>query len=162
MKLARRILLSLSLMVSMLALPLVAMNQGSSWAAGGPTTPQNQLVSAIPATGTPAVVDGEVLTFAQVGTTMVAGGTFTQVQNYAATTTYTRQHIVAFDATSGAINTAFAPNLNGEVDALLAGPVAGTVYVGGQFTTDNGVAVPNLLLLNVSDGSGSPASYPAR
>jgi PKD repeat protein len=150
----RRTMLSLGVLVSMLAAPLVALNAGgSSWAAGGPTTPQNQLVSAVPAAGTPNVVDGEVLTFAQVGTTMVAGGTFTQVQNSAGTTTYARPHIVAFDATTGAVNTAFAPNLNGEVDALLAGPVPGTVYVGGLFSTDNGAAVPNLVLLNVSDGS---------
>lgn len=107
----------------------------------------------MPATGTPAVVDGEVLTFAQVGTTMVAGGTFTQVQNTALTTTYARSKIVAFDATTGAISTAFAPTLNGEVDALLAGPVAGTVYVGGQFTTLNGATVPNFVLLKVSNGS---------
>ena len=153
MRLVRRILLSLCVLLSMMAVPLVAANSGSSWAAGGPTSPQNQLVSAIPATGTPNVLDGEVLTFAQVGTTMVAGGTFTQVQASSGGTTYARPSIVAFDATTGAINTAFAPILNGQVEALLAGPVPGTVYVGGTFTTDNGVAVPNLLLLNVSNGS---------
>ena len=153
MKLVRRILLSLTLLLAMAAAPLAAMNTGASWAAGGPTTPQNQLVSAIPAAGTPNVIDGEVLTFAQVGSTMIAGGTFTQVQASTGGTTYSRPHILAFDATSGAISQTFAPNLNGEVDALLTGPVPGTVYVGGQFTTDNGVAVPNLLLLNISDGS---------
>jgi PKD repeat protein len=152
-KLVRRTLLSFCLLLSMLVVPLVAVNNGSSWAAGGPTAPQNQLVSAIPATGTPNVLDGEVLTFAQVGSTMVAGGTFSQVQPSSGSPTYSRPSIVAFDATTGAISTAFAPNLNGQVDALLAGPVPGTVYVGGMFTTDNGVAVPNLLLLNVSDGS---------
>ncbi|HEY4991997.1 MAG TPA: hypothetical protein VII33_07905 [Nakamurella sp.] len=154
MKLVRRAILSVSLVLSMFAASLVAATSGAvTWAAGGPTTPQNEIVSAVPATGTPNVVDGEVLTFAQVGSTMVAGGTFTQVQNPGSATPYSRPHILAFNATTGAVSTTFAPKVNGEVDSLLAGPVAGTVYVGGLFTTYNGAAVPGLVLLNVSDGS---------
>lgn len=160
MNIARRIVLALTVMIPAIAVPMVTTGAGSSWAAGGPTTPQNQIVSAVPATGTPAVVDGEVLNFAQVGSTMVAGGTFSQVQNFAQTTTYNRSRIFAFDATSGAVSTTFAPSFNGEVDTLLTGPIAGTVYVGGLFTTMNGVSVPNLVLLNVSNGTRVAAFAP--
>ena len=153
MNLVRRSAVSFTLILSMVTVPLVAANVGASWAAGGPTTPQNQLVSQVPANWTPNVLDGEVLTYAQIQSTMVAGGTFTQVQASTGGATLSRPSIVAFDATNGTISTTFAPSLNGEVDALLPGPILGTVYVGGTFTTDNGAPVPNLLLLNISDGS---------
>jgi hypothetical protein len=130
-------------------------------AAASPSAVLAQAVSAVPGSGTPQISNGSVLAMAQVGGTLVAGGTFTQAQNYAKTTTYTRNHIIAFDAVSGAVNPAFAPNLNGEVDGLLAGPVAGTVYVAGKFTTDNGATVPGLVLLRVSDGSRVTTFAPA-
>jgi hypothetical protein len=137
-----------------------ALASGPASAASGPSTAQAQVVSAVPATGTPQISDGIVRAIAQVGSTMVAGGSFTSTQDYAKTVTYTRNRVMAFNATTGAISTSFAPNLNGEVDALLPGPIAGTVYVGGMFTTYNGAAVPGLVLLNVSDGSRVTAFNP--
>ena len=44
---------------------------------------------------------------------------------------------------------------------VLAGPVPGTVYVGGKFTTYNGATVPGLVLLRVSDGSRVTTFAPA-
>jgi hypothetical protein len=43
--------------------------------------------------------------------------------------------------------------LNGQVDAVLPGPAAGTVYVSGAFTTVNGVKSRGITLLNLSNGS---------
>ena len=112
---------------------------------------QDRVVTAVPAALTPQVQNGRVLTFAQVGTTMVAGGNFSTIKQ--GPTTSSRTNIVAFNATTGAVNNAFNPQLNGVVNSLLPGPTAGTVYVGGAFSTLNGNAVPRVILLNVSDGS---------
>ena len=126
-------------------------------AAGGPagavSAQQDRVVAAPPAAATPHALDGRVYAIAQVGSTMLIGGSFTQVQPPNRSTTYALPYVIAFDATTGAINTAFAPGLDGEVQTLLPGPTAGTVYVGGAFNTLNGVKFKGLVLLNVADGS---------
>jgi hypothetical protein len=69
---------------------------------------------------------------------IIAGGTFTTVRQTTASANIVRNHIFAFDATTGAIDMAFNPNLNKLVNSL---DTDGTsVYAGGDFTTSNGVA----------------------
>ena len=65
----------------------------------------------------------------------------------------TRNRVFAFDATTGAISSGFAPVVNGNVETVLPGPTAGTVYIGGNFTSVNGGAVNRLALLDLSTGS---------
>jgi PKD domain/Malectin domain len=113
----------------------------------------DKVVSAVPSAATPNAVNGTVFGMAQVGTTIVMGGSFTSVTSPNRATTYNLPYVIAFDQATGAVNTAFAPALNGQVNAVLPGPAAGTVYVGGSFTTANGVAAKGLVLLNVSNGS---------
>ncbi len=149
------VLLSVVALGAGLALPTSA-----ALAASAPGTAQSALPSAVPAASTPQVTDGTVFTFAQSGGTMIAGGNFTKVQNYARTTSYSRADVFAFDAVTGAVSTAFAPTLNGEVDATLAGPKAGTVYVAGTFTTWNGASVPGLVLADVNTGKLVPGFAP--
>lgn len=134
---------------------------GSALAASGPSTAHTQLVSSVPSAVTPQFTDGVVLALAQVGNTMIAGGSFTSMTAASGGGSLTRNRIAAFDATTGAISTTFAPNLNGNVEALLPGPVAGTVYVAGDFTTIGGTTVPQLALLRVSDGSRVTTFAPA-
>ena len=121
---------------------------------------QASVVSAVPAAGTPHVLDGAALAFAQVGSTMVAGGSFTEVASPDPARPYVRQRLVAFDAATGAVSTTFAPQLDGAVQALLPGPRPGTVYVGGQFATLDGTAAKSLLLLDVATGRRDPAFVP--
>ena len=52
--------------------------------------------------------------------------------------TFTRNNIVAFNAANGNISTSFAPNFNGDVWAIV--PSGTSLYVGGNFSTVNGVA----------------------
>lgn len=148
----RRVVAVLSACASA-ALVAAGLSSAPASAASGPSSTHTQLVSSVPSTVTPNFTDGVVLTLAQVGNTMVAGGTFTSMTPSGGSPAYTRNRIAAFDATTGAVSTTFNPNLNGEVDVLLAGPVAGTVYVGGKFTTMGGATVPGVVLLRVSDGS---------
>ena len=58
----------------------------------------------------------------QVGNRMIVAGTFTQAQNAGSTTTLTRNRILAFNATTGVIDTAFNPNVNGEITSMVVAP----------------------------------------
>jgi hypothetical protein len=122
-------------------------------------TAQPRVVSANPVDFTPQVQDGTVYALALVGRTVVVGGDFTEVADAHETTYSRRRSLFAYDLTTGAIST-FAPQLNGAVLGLAAGP-NNTVYVGGGFTSVNGAAQAGVTQLDVGSGqrvSGFAAS----
>ncbi|MBV9293583.1 MAG: PKD domain-containing protein [Frankiales bacterium] len=115
--------------------------------------PQSTLVSAVPSTNTPDVNNGVVYTIAQVGSTVFIGGSFTSVSPYhTPSTTYAVTNIAAFDATTGALVTTFAPTLDGVVNSIAPGPTSTSVYVGGAFKTVNGVSM-RVALLDTTTGA---------
>jgi len=117
-------------------------------------SPAGQLVSEVAASGTPHMLDGRVMSVAQVGTTMVLGGTFTQARNDDSDTVLTRNRLVAFDSTTGAISTTFDPNPNGTgINIVLPSGDGSTAYVAGKFTSIGGVARTNIARVRVSDGA---------
>ena len=140
---------------AVLALALAAVVNISPASAAQSSTggPANMLPSAVPSTITPAVNDGKVYATAQVGNTMIIGGSFTQVGGNS------HQHLAIFNATTGALS-AFAPTFNNDVNAVLPGPTATTVYVGGAFTQLNGVATQFVALLDLTTGQ-AVASFQA-
>jgi Malectin domain len=98
------------------------------------------VVSATPATFTPHVMNGSVNAITQVGSKIIAAGTFTTVSpsgTYAdRSDDVTRNRIFAFDATTGVIDPSFNPNLGGAVNSLTTD---GTyVYAGGAFSSVGG------------------------
>ena len=101
----------------------------------------NAVVSANPADSTPHVMNGSVNAITQIGNKIIAAGTFTKVSpagTFANTADdVTRNRIFAFDATTGAIDTGFNPNLGGAANSL---DTDGTyVYVGGSFSSVGGI-----------------------
>ena len=124
--------------------------------AGAVSTQQPSLVSAVPMAGTPNITDGTVRTFVQVGGTVFVGGSFTSATPSGSATAVSRPYVLAVDAATGALDTGFAPTLDGEVDALLPGPTPGSVYLGGAFNTVNGVKSKSLALLDVDTGLAVP------
>ncbi len=116
---------------------------------------QPTLVNAVPAAYTPNIDGGVVYSIVQVGTWIVAGGSFSSVTPHGSSTAVSVDGVVAFNQSTGALDTGFAPALNGgvDVDAVLPGPTSNTVYVGGSFSTVNGVKSKGITLLNLSDGS---------
>ena len=64
-----------------------------------------------------------------------------------------RRPMVALAATTGAIDTAFAPVLDGQVESLAVAPDGLHVFAGDSFTKINGVAQKNLVKLRLSDGA---------
>ena len=118
---------------------------------------QATLVSAVPSAATPNVANGIVLTITQVGTKVIAGGTFTAASAPGKLTpTVTRNNLLAFDSTTGAIDTAFNPGPNGTIEQVLAGPAPNTVYVMGTFTTIAGVSSKAIALLSTLTGAVVP------
>lgn len=86
-----------------------------------------------PADQTPDVLDGHVNAFAQVGPTMIVGGSFGKVR--VGDTTFRRHNIFAFDVNTGQVSTTFRPYAHGEVFDLQVSRNKAAVYVAGAFTS---------------------------
>lgn len=108
------------------------------------------IVNEVPGENTPNVQDGTVFAIARVGTKVVIGGDFTSVMDRDSTTSVSRPYILAFDQVTGAVDTGFAPVLDGMVETLSPGP-DNTVYVGGGFSKVNGT-VTKLARLDLATG----------
>jgi hypothetical protein len=117
-----------------------------------PPTGTGTLVSADPADNTPHAQNGEVRAFAQIGDTVYAGGTFTGEKAAGATSWTARGYLFAYNRTSGALLTGFAPTLDGAVSALAVSP-DGKLIAGGAFGTVNGVSRKNLVELDPATGA---------
>lgn len=86
-------------------------------------------------------------------------GAFTRVINPDTGTTVLRYRVAAFDAASGELITSFQPVVDGVIRAIDVSP-DGTVYLGGKFTTVNGVSQPRLAAVDAS-GELVPGWSPA-
>jgi PKD repeat protein len=131
--------------------------------------PQTTIVSDVPAAFTPNILDNadqvndpaQVNAIAQVGNTIVLGGTFHQVQEVGAATPVTRDYLFAFDATTGAVSTTFVPTLDGEVDAVIPAGDGTSVYVSGIFKNVNGTADTGVTRLDLATGAITAGFSPA-
>lgn len=94
------------------------------------------LVSTNPADFTPHVMNGSVQSIVQVGSKMVAVGTFTTVRQTLTSPDLVRNRIFAFDAATGVIDANFNPNLNGSANSVDTD--GSSVFIGGTFSTVNG------------------------
>jgi PKD repeat protein len=118
---------------------------------------QASIVSANPANWTPNVLDGKVEALVQVGNRIIAGGIFTQVQAAGLTgPVLTRSNIFAFDATTGAIDTGFAPVFDDEVTAIAVSADGLSLFVGGAFSNVNGATARKVAKISVTTGVKDP------
>ncbi len=122
-------------------------------AASAQTVAQTTIVSANPANFTPNIIDGKVNAIAQVGSTIVLGGSFTQVQASTGGAVLTRSNMVAFNATTGVISTTFAPTVAGEVYDVEPAADGTSVYAVGSFTQVNGTTTSRVARLSVATGA---------
>ena len=101
----------------------------------------------------PQILDGTVDSGDQVGNYLVYGGTFKTLQLPAGGAKVSRPYLVAFNVDTGAILSGFKPVLNGKVSSVEAGDTPGTVFIGGTFTSVNGVATARLAKLDLATGA---------
>jgi hypothetical protein len=116
-----------------------------------------RVVSTNPVNYTPNINQGAVYKMAEANGMLYAGGSFSTVTAAAGTTpqgTFTRNRILAFNAANGNISTTFAPNFNGDVWAIV--PSGTSLYVGGNFSTVNGVARRALVKIDATTGAVDP------
>ena len=114
---------------------------------------QDRIVSPNPADFTPNIQNGTAYAVTQIGNRIYVGGSFTQVKAVGAATAITRNYILAFNASTGAIDNSFYPQLNGAVYDLLPASDGQSIYVAGQFSQLGGVAHKGLVRLNASTGA---------
>jgi trimeric autotransporter adhesin len=117
-----------------------------------PTTTATVSADALPT----VQVNGVVWSTVIVGNRVFASGQFTSARpaGAAAGTNETpRSNILAFDLTTGALITSWAPTLNGTGQTLAASPDGTRVYVAGTFTSVSGVSRNRLVALDTQTGA---------
>ncbi|RIJ51508.1 PKD domain-containing protein [Clavibacter lycopersici] len=103
-----------------------------------PTTPTTVSADALPT----VQINGVVWTQKVVGNVVYVGGNFSTAQpagSAPGANTVPRSNILAYDIRTGVLINSFAPILNGQVKAIEASPDGSRIYIGGAFTTVNGV-----------------------
>jgi hypothetical protein len=134
-----------------LLVALASTQSGQLAQAVSPAPNHGSVVTDTPRTDLPTTLDGSVDAGDQVGSALVYGGTFTS-HRLPDGTTVAQRYLVAFNVNTGALVSGFRPVLNGPVTSIEAGDVAGTVFIGGGFTTVNGSAAPRLAKLELATG----------
>ena len=100
-----------------------------------------------------------VKTFAQIGTTLYMGGKFLQVQNGIGGPKYTQSYLAAFDVNTGEWIPTFNPVINAPIWKIAASPDGTKLFVGGEFSSVNGVAnTTALAALDPATGAPVPAT----
>src|SRR4051812_2114015 len=125
------------------------------------TAPQTgRIVSDEPGRNTPDILNGTVYSIAQVGSQIVVGGSFTQVQDVGSSTTLSRHGVVAFDATTGRLNKSFTPLPSGTSYKVLPARDGRSAYVAGHFTvTSGGHTFKNLMKVDVASGAIDSSTF---
>lgn len=126
--------------------------------------PHDSVVSEVAASYTPHLQADSTISrpkayaLAQLGGTLYVGGDFRAVENAQRTESYPRDNIMGFDAATGDIATDFTPDFDGPVYAILGS--GDSLYVGGPFSTVNGVSRPAIAKINARTGALDPTFRP--
>ena len=141
---------------ALLAALTVTSGSGPAAQAVSPAPTHGSVVQVSPRQAWPKILDGTVDSGDQVGDYLVYGGSFKTVQIPGVTgaaAKLAQPYLVAFNVDTGAVLPGFRPVLNGTVSSIEAGDTPDTVFIGGTFTTVNGVAVKRLAKLDLNTGA---------
>ena len=117
-----------------------------------PKTPVTVTADSLPT----AQHDGVAWQAAVIGNTVYVAGQFSNARPFGAapgTQLTARRNILAFDITTGRLITGFAPVLNAQALAVAASPDGSRLYIGGDFTSVNGVQRWRVAALDPVSGS---------
>ncbi|MFT4297058.1 MAG: PKD domain-containing protein [Micropruina sp.] len=144
-------------LLSATALAALGSVAGVSRAEAAPATIQPQPNNSITADRLPtAQINGVVWSTDVAGNKVYAGGSFTRARPAGAaagSNETVRNNLLAFDITTGNLDTSFAPDLNGQVLAVAVSPDKTRVYVVGDFTTANGQARRRVAAYSTATGA---------
>ncbi|MGZ6964175.1 MAG: LamG-like jellyroll fold domain-containing protein, partial [Acidimicrobiia bacterium] len=138
---------------------------GASAPAGADTQPVDpSLPETVSAARLPTVqINGVVWAQVIVGSRVYVTGQFTSARPAGAalgTNETPRSNILAFDLTTGALITTWAPTLNAQGLAIAASADGSTIYVGGDFDQVNGQWIGRVAALNAQTGALVPGFNP--
>ncbi len=132
--------------------PLPAL--ADSWPAdpNNPATPPTVAIDRLPT----AQIDGVAWYQIVVGNTVYVAGKFTRARPAGAApgqSTVVRTNMLAYDLSTGVLKSGFIANLNAQALALAASPDGSRIYVGGDFTTVNGVSRSRIAAVDANTGA---------
>lgn len=108
-----------------------------------------QVAPETPRVDTPVVLDGHVNASVQFGDLVVVGGEFSQVR-IADGTVLDRDHLIAYDLDTGALDLSFDPVIDDEVLDLEVADDGSGLFIGGTFNTVDGETRRKLAKLDSS------------
>ena len=141
---SRRLLLACAAILTLLTSSSFSPAEGAGY---------QDVVSTDPVDWTPHIHDGAVHAMTVVGDVAIVGGDFTEVGSADGDSVYDRWNLMAFSLSTGQV-LPFQADLDGPVWALAPGP-DGSVLVGGDFDTVDGVTNPGLTRLDLATGRPS-------
>lgn len=139
---------------AMLGAAMAVLPAGPAGADTAPTPPTPATVSAdlLPAPQIDGVAWAQVIS----GNRVYVAGKFTRARPYgspAGTNQVVRNNLLAYDLTTGALISSWAPSLNGQGLGIAASPDGTRVYVTGEFTQVNGVSRNRVAALDAGTGA---------
>ena len=117
-----------------------------------PPTPPTVAADALPT----VQIDGVVWSQVIAGKRVFAGGRFATARPAGAAPgvdTVPRSNILAYDIESGVLDATFAPVFNAQVRTVAVSPDNTRLYVGGDFTTVNGVTRNRVAAFDIATGA---------
>lgn len=141
---------------TVVALVLAVLGMPGAGVADGPG--HTSLPTEVPGQ-TPGLGNGKVTSIAQVGDTVVVGGTFSSITPPAGSPV-AADRVAAFDASTGQLVPGFHPDLNGAVEDVMPGPLPDTVYLAGRFTRVDGQQQSRVTLIDLGTGQVVPGFSP--
>ena len=143
------------MMLLTVAAQLPALKVAADTSPADPTDPRTPATVALDALPT-VQVDGVVWSQAVIGNTVYAVGSFTTARPAGAApgvNTVARSNALAYNLTTGVLNTTWAPSLNGQGMAVAASPDGSRIYIGGDFTAVNGETRNRIVAVNPTSGA---------
>ncbi|GEA89674.1 LamG-like jellyroll fold domain-containing protein [Cellulomonas cellasea] len=137
------------------ALAVAAQPAAADTAPVDPALPQTVAADSLPT----VQIDGVVWDQEIVGNRVYVAGNFTTARPAGAapgTSTTPRANLLAYDLTTGALITSFAPTLNAQARSLSVSPDGSRLYVGGEFTQVSGVTRYRVAAFNPTTGALLP------